>query len=202
MLKTLVKVSGVNNLSDARYCSGMMVEWIGFNIEQGSSGSLTPKEFKEITDWVAGVKLVGEFNAATAEDISATLKDFNVDAIQFNQAEQAQELSETGKTLIFRLDRSTTDPRQTEEILDSVAEYADYVLIESSGDECATLPDFSEIPEGIKVLLGDGVSEKNVESLLAGNCVVGISIKGGDEIKPGYKDFDEMASILEKLEED
>lgn len=32
-LKTFVKISGVNNLSDARYCAGMGVNQLGFNIE-------------------------------------------------------------------------------------------------------------------------------------------------------------------------
>ena len=30
--KKFVKIRGVNNLSDARYCSGMMVDVIGFNL--------------------------------------------------------------------------------------------------------------------------------------------------------------------------
>ena len=33
MLKTIVKVSEVNNLSDARYCAGMGVEYIGFSMD-------------------------------------------------------------------------------------------------------------------------------------------------------------------------
>ena len=33
-LKTLVKVSEVNNLSDARYCAGMGVEMIGFSLDE------------------------------------------------------------------------------------------------------------------------------------------------------------------------
>ena len=30
----------------------------------------------------------------------------------------------------------------------------------------------------------------------------GIALKGGNEVKPGYREFDEMADILEILEED
>jgi len=30
--------------------------------------------------------------------------------------------------------------------------------------------------------------------------IYGIALKGGEEITPGYKDFDELADILEKLE--
>ena len=35
-LKYFVYVSSVNNLSDARYCSGMFVDYIGFNFDQNS----------------------------------------------------------------------------------------------------------------------------------------------------------------------
>ena len=42
----------------------------------------------------------------------------------------------------------------------------------------------------------------NVEAHIPKNTskVKGISLKGGEEIRPGYKDFDELADILEALE--
>ena len=59
-LKTTVKVSKVNNLSDARYCAGMGVNQLGFNIEPDHENYTDPKSFKELADWVSGVEFVGE----------------------------------------------------------------------------------------------------------------------------------------------
>ena len=42
MLKTLIKVSNINNLSDARYCAGMGVEMLGFSMDE-----LSIEKFKE-----------------------------------------------------------------------------------------------------------------------------------------------------------
>ena len=56
-LKTFVKVSGINNLSDARYCSGMEVNQLGFSIEPSSPNYTDPEKFKEIKGWLRVKKL-------------------------------------------------------------------------------------------------------------------------------------------------
>ena len=54
MLKTKVKVSSIENLSDARYCAGMGVEWLGFPL------AMPVEKLEEIRNWLAGVQIVGE----------------------------------------------------------------------------------------------------------------------------------------------
>ncbi|MFM1835376.1 MAG: hypothetical protein RJA04_63, partial [Bacteroidota bacterium] len=49
MLKTLVKVSAITNLSDARYCAGMGVDLLGFPL-----GKISIDQFTEIRNWLAG----------------------------------------------------------------------------------------------------------------------------------------------------
>ena len=39
-LKYFVHVSSISNLSDARYCSGMMVNSLGFNLDENSKNKL------------------------------------------------------------------------------------------------------------------------------------------------------------------
>ncbi len=60
-LKYFVYVSSVNNLSDARYCSGMFVDYIGFNFDQKSKNKISIDNFKEIKNWINGPKIVAEF---------------------------------------------------------------------------------------------------------------------------------------------
>jgi phosphoribosylanthranilate isomerase len=57
-----------------------------------------------------------------------------------------------------------------------------------------------EIAENHKILLGFGVEADNVLDLIDSSSISGIALKGGDEIKPGYKDFDALADILEAIE--
>ena len=66
-LRTLVKISSVNNLSDARYAAGMGVELMGFNLDESSGNIVAPEQFRAITGWISGVKLVGEITDTNLE---------------------------------------------------------------------------------------------------------------------------------------
>ena len=45
MLKTLVKVGEINNLSDARYSAGMGVELLGFALKHPERKVITKEEY-------------------------------------------------------------------------------------------------------------------------------------------------------------
>ena len=72
-LKYFVHVSSISNLSDARYCSGMMVDSLGYNFDENSNYKISTDFSKEISKWVNGVKFIAEFNN------SSILKYFNMD---------------------------------------------------------------------------------------------------------------------------
>ena len=50
-LKYFVHVSSISNLSDARYCSGMMVDSLGYNLDENSNNILSIDSVKEISQW-------------------------------------------------------------------------------------------------------------------------------------------------------
>ena len=78
-LSTIVLVNQISNLSDARYCAGMGVEMLGFSVEENTASYITPEAFKEISGWVAGVKLVGEVEEMPAEEVQALLQRYPLD---------------------------------------------------------------------------------------------------------------------------
>src|SRR5688500_13658444 len=59
-LKTLVKVGNISNLSDARYCAGMGVDLLGFNVIEGQPNHLSARLYQEIRGWISGPKVVAE----------------------------------------------------------------------------------------------------------------------------------------------
>ncbi|WP_373398249.1 hypothetical protein V8V91_00290 [Algoriphagus halophilus] len=75
-LRTFVKISGITNLSDARYCAGMYVNLIGFSLEEGTEKFVNPAQYKEITGWLSGLEFVGEFDTLSANDVLETLKNY------------------------------------------------------------------------------------------------------------------------------
>ena len=72
-LKCFVKVGSINNLSDARYCSGMNVDHVGFLMEENNINSIDITNLREISNWISGVKIVGEFNNSSIKFINSKL---------------------------------------------------------------------------------------------------------------------------------
>ena len=50
------------------------------------------------------------------------------------------------------------------------------------------------------VLVSGDFKPEDIDNILSQENVQGICLKGGDELRPGQKDFDELADILEYLE--
>ena len=85
-LKTLVKLSNVNNLSDARYAAGMGVELIGFDLDESSENYVDPDQFHAITNWISGVKFVGELSTIDQGSVDKLLSQYKLDYIQLHAA--------------------------------------------------------------------------------------------------------------------
>ncbi|MBD8489231.1 phosphoribosylanthranilate isomerase [Echinicola sp. CAU 1574] len=205
-LKTFVKISTVNNLSDARYCAGMYVNLMGFNLEEGNKDYLSPEKYKEMTDWLSGLEYVGEFEASHPDAILETAKTYEgFSYLQITEELHLPMLLNSSFNLILKQEINNVEMLQ--HLLTkapSLKENNVILLLESDSlelkDEVKDL--IKAIAEKCKVLLGFGLDADNISSLLEELPVEGIALKGGDEIKPGYKDFDELADILEVLEEE
>ncbi|MEZ4901610.1 MAG: N-(5'-phosphoribosyl)anthranilate isomerase [Spirosomataceae bacterium] len=205
MLKTIVKISNVTNLSDARYCAGMGVEMLGFSIDETSESYVDLKKFKDIRSWIAGVQIVAETKMKEAESILQNIEQYQPDAIQISHAELLPWLkTETEKPLILRVE-ADQDADTIEEILTKNAPYVTYFLFESStnsplsGDWSFFL---NTLSARFPILLGFGITTDNAFYLLDDIEVIGIALHGGDEIRPGYKEFGELMEVLEALEEE
>ncbi len=205
MLKTIVKISNVTNLSDARYCAGMGVEMLGFSIDETSESFIELKRFQDIRAWVAGVQIVAETESTDAEVLLEKLSRYQPDAIQVSDAELLPWLkSETEKPLILKIE-ADQDADTIEEIMVQNRAYTTYFLLESSVDTPLE-GDWSEflnmLSARFSILLGFGITPDNAVSLLESVNVSGIALRGGDEIRPGYKEFGELMDVLEVLEEE
>ena len=203
-LKTFVKVSGVNNLSDARYCAGMGVDILGFNLNLGDEAHIPKEKFEEITGWVTGVQTSGEFGPAEPSVIQQVIGKYPIDYIEFSRPEFARELSTFGKALALRLDVSNTAVDDMAAAMGFADDFCDYFVLESSKDklEEKQLKLIEGLARKYPVILGFGINAENIGVLLERIPLKGISIQGGHEIKPGLKDYGELADILEALEVD
>lgn len=205
-LKTLVKVSEVNNLSDARYCAGMGVDLVGFSIDKDNEKRISPENYKVITGWIEGVNNVLEFNSSTAEEIIEAIEVYQTDYIQICNEELVKTLfsKNISQPLIFKINLKN-DLSVYRNTFESLTEKVSHFLIESDNEDIISEKTFNELKyltTKYPIIIGFGISTENLEQILTTIKPIGIALKGGDEIRPGYKDFDELADILEELELD
>lgn len=187
-LKTTVKVT-VNNLSDARYCAGMGVDYIGFSTIPDDPFYLSPDNFAEISEWVSGVNFVAETNGIFEEQGS-----YNVEYVQVSNPAEAILFND--KKII--LEGTAEDFHKWKDQLPEIKNL-ELLLLSVTGktDSEEIIEEFKQYP----VLVGYDISIEDAKAL-ADSPAKGIALKGSDEIKPGFKDYDELADILEALEVD
>ncbi len=188
-LKTIVKVGNITNLSDARYCAGMGVNLAGFPIDQNHPNFITKEIFTEISKWISGVDIVGE----VIDDIP---EDFDVDLVQFSNPALVHVAELRGLNYIFSMDLKEYSALSS---LPSGLNPAYYLL--ENVDHIQI-----ELLEGIidhlnaGVLVGHNISPENADMYLKTGAS-GVALLGSTEDKPGFKDYDSLADILEYLEE-
>lgn len=204
-LRTSVIVNGINNLSDARYCAGMGVDIIGFNLKLDDAERVQPDTLKEITGWVSGVKVAGEFTRARPEMINDMADEFGLDYIQLDTPYLIDEIEEINRPVIQKIfiNKDTVES----ELLEMMELYSPVVhaFIIYSDDfltvDETNLKFLKSISKEYKVYIGFGIDKTNITNTLNKIKPAGIGLHGGHEIKPGLKDFDELQDIFEEIEE-
>jgi phosphoribosylanthranilate isomerase len=203
-LKTVVKVSEVNNLSDARYCAGMGVEMLGFCLDENHPKFIELARLREISVWVSGVKTVGEFAGDNVLNINYLADQLNLDYIQLNHTIQPELIRELKKPVILKMN---FNPEEADELSNELKKYNNSVelfLLES--EQTDSISGFENLLKNwcssYKIILGFGIQKEMIEDILHKIKPLGMEIKGGDEIKPGLKSFEELSEVLEALEVD
>jgi phosphoribosylanthranilate isomerase len=198
MLKTTIKVSNLNNLSDARYCAGMGVEMLGFSMDE-----LDFDKFKEMRGWLAGVQIVGETNSKDISTIIDLVEKYQPDYLEVSDWENVIEIQRIGKPIILKIDFSTAN---LPSLFQATKANVEYFILENSDEfgvvDDATLSQLDAWSFQFPILLGFGIKESNANDLLEQTQLTGFALKGGNEIRPGITDNEELMNILEILETD
>lgn len=200
-LKTKVKINRITNLTDARYCSGMYVDILGFCLEEGSAHYISPTQFQEITGWISGIDYAGEFSDLDAYSIERILVDYpSLTWIESEDLDTLVQLKPLGKNLIYRVKLEELDTLHTKFELLREQEITLHV---TSTTESITIDNeyiIKILSNHINLFLGAGITPENASSLSELPGLYGFALDGGDEIKPGLRDFDQLGAILESLE--
>jgi phosphoribosylanthranilate isomerase len=202
-LKTNVKVGSISNLSDARYCAGMGVQYLGFALDPGNTHHISLENYKTIRDWVVGPKIVGEVSGSNLDRIEESIGVYDVDYLEITHPEILAELALQKMPVILKMDISAfVEPEELQNILAYAHDKVDFFILEKTSDTGFKTEEILELASKYKIMIGYSIERGNVHHWLDGTDIYGIALKGSVEIKPGFKDYDELADILEELEMD
>ncbi len=189
-LRSVVKVSHLSNLSDARYCSGMGVDILGFRVLEGDEFYIAPTVFQDIRGWVAGPRIAAElYGISDRAQIDEVTKTYAPDYFELTLDEYTQFRDDLKLPCIVYL----SAPEQTKSI--SPARNIAYLLV----DEDTRCADITSVP--FDVLLNirslESLTQKESEG-----CFHGYALEGPRQTRPGITNYDELGTILEALEDE
>jgi phosphoribosylanthranilate isomerase len=187
-LKTVVKVGVITNLSDARYCAGMGVDFLGFRVIAGQPNYIDAKAFQEIRGWVTGPQVVAEiYGIASAAELQLVIENYQPDYFELGLEDYQRVGANLTLPFILRLNER--------EELQSTSSKPAYLLLD--GPRMLMSPFVGEFD-----ILAGVTSLEEVRNMLERTGIAGISLQGTVEMRPGLKNFDALAEILEALEEE
>ena len=192
----LIYIRDVNNLSDARYCAAMGVDLIGFRLDPSKEDSLNLAKCKEIVGWISGVKIVGEFGNSPEHIISEILEVVQVDFLLAKSVDEALQFGTYEKPLIIQAPVEKLTPGYLSKFQGLNVAY----LLVTSERNSEPIPSVLELKKYAQFIIGFGITSENAASIASEKGYTGISLTGGSEERPGYKDYDEMADILDILQ--
>ena len=181
-------VSNITNLSEARYCAGMGVHFLAF-----PSDIVNPKMYQDITSWVQGPEMVLDISAS--EGIPGNCTEYKSDYILMNP-EQLLKINAPVSTALM-IKASRTFPFDESRMVAHTGKIR-YVIAENLPDE--EIKNISN--NGYHVLVA--TNDQNEISLLDKVFLLqatGIVLKGRQETRPGLKNYDHLASVLDLLED-
>lgn len=195
-LKYPVLAYEVNNLSDARYFAGMGVEMISFPLD---NGAMNMETFEGIREWIEGIYISGAFANEHEDKINEISESLNLDYIHIQNPDI--DCSKLNKPVIQQL--SFKD--EVDEVATAFQRGASLYVIENKDPDRPVYDDINALKNLYfkdKLLIGYGINFENIHEIHNQLLPYGFALKGGQEIRPGFKDFDEMADILEAIETD
>ena len=101
-MRPRLKLNHLTTLHDARYCSAVGVELLGFDLSESSDFYLEPKAIKEIMDWLSGPRSIGQFQYETPDQIKSTAEKAGIELISLPVDYPLPTASEFEGPLAFR----------------------------------------------------------------------------------------------------
>ncbi|WP_420581637.1 hypothetical protein [Reichenbachiella sp.] len=198
-LRTFVKVGSITNLSDARFCAGFGVDLLGFDLNPNSDNYISIEQANEIMGWVAGPAFVAEFGKMPLEEITKLQEENKFPFVQVSQIDTADKLKKKGCQVILAI--HVASESDLKELAQSVGnEYAHIIVSCEAPQLIPAIEEKLATGSETSLIKAYDVELSQLDHIIQVQPFAGIELKGSQEEKPGFKEYDELADILEALE--
>ncbi|HEX6981443.1 MAG TPA: phosphoribosylanthranilate isomerase [Balneolaceae bacterium] len=202
-----VKFCGITTLQDARFASGMLVDYLGFIFYENSPRYLDPAKAGAIINWIEGPEFVGVFVNQALDDVNAISRQTGIDLVQLHGNESPDYCGLVDKPIIKAIhvekgDTASDMESRIKPYLGSV----DYLLFDTKvgGKWGGTGQSFDwslleDVSQDIPFFLSGGLSADNIRTACETVQPYAIDVSSGIEAEPGVKDFDKIEALMEEI---
>ncbi len=206
----ILKASGITNLSDARYFASYGIKMIGFCFDPQSPDFMNPFKVKEISGWIEGPKLVGEFANLSVAAINETIESQALHYAQVRLENITAQYADINSVplIIETIITAETNIDDTNELLKKIYRDSDFILLNLkslSEDELKNKFKnnfIKDICNRYPTLIDYTFSAENFSAIISQYNPAGICLHGSHEDKTGAKSFETLDALMSAIQEE
>lgn len=197
MTKTICKVSGISSLTDARYCAGMGVEYLGIPFDNQVVGAIDRNLFVSISGWIEGPVWMGEYEGTDLQTILEVSDSYGIIFWQLSNRDLALKLRIIGFKVALQIENPTEN--QLKEVLETIR--PEFLVLKANRNSAEEVEKAKALNEKIQVLIHPISGIADVEFWRSTIPGIGLQLASGEEERPGWMDLSGLQDVLEMIEE-
>ena len=199
-----IKICGITSLTDARYCSALGGDFLGFIQKADDDRNVNAATAREIIEWVVGPAAVGVFEDESVDRVLSTCADNGFTCAQLDGHEATELCSaiQAGgipviKTVCLRHDVSSEQLRDLILPYRGAAEFIRLDISESTRPGGEGWKPLRELASEFKLFLAGTITQSNVEQFMATVRPYAVDVSASVEESPGIKDFEKISALFD-----
>jgi phosphoribosylanthranilate isomerase len=194
MIEKRVLVKNISNLSDARYCAGMGVEYLSFCIDKDNEEYVNSAKIKEITGWLSGVKIIIETNDFNLEVINEVKELVEIDGFLTKSISLIEKLKAMNDNVILEF--------ESQELPFEKVDGVTNLILNTTNMDANFLEKINSNYKNLQIFIGYELQSENLEFICNNFPDFGFALIGSKELRPGFKNYDSLVNTLELLDMD
>ena len=199
-----LKICGITNLADARFCAAAGADYLGFVQYEGSPRHVAPGDASEIIAWMYGPKAVGVYVNAPVEEVNRTAEAAGFDLVQLHGVEPPEVCAAVERPVVKALHVAPgTTVDDLRRLMDRYAPHVEAFLLDTKRSDAwgGTGERFDwriarALAGDYRLFLAGGLDAENVAEAVRTVRPYAVDLSSSLEYEPGRKDFDRISAFF------